>query len=69
MRQLKVNETYAANKLDELRTLVHTLTDMISSESFTYSQKRAMSRTIQMVTEDILSEIVGDEKPSGEIPF
>lgn len=68
MREINVSPLWAATKLDHFLVASEILIEMLVSETYTHSQKRAIAKTLGMMTKQLNAELVSD-KTNGDLPF
>lgn len=68
MITIKLSPFYAASQLRQMQIVSLVLFKLLASTNLTHSEKRAISRTLDMVITETLSELITDDS-DGEIPF
>lgn len=69
MKVLNFMESYTANEIEILSQTLERLLAIMNSDNLTHSQKRAISRTIELVVLAGMKNLIIDERQKGELPF
>lgn len=69
MNVLNYTEQYTVREIEILCTTLERLLGVLQSDNLTHSQKRAITRTIEMTVLAGLKVLIVDEKQKGDLPF